>query len=707
MNYKFIKFIILIVVLSTVLFKPLHSISKEVIYQGITIAPSYSYYLSGRTDRVKGYIIKIDNVKELKNPGLTLIANELDLEKEAYVVVNGNTYDIPKIPGGLPGKIIVPLDIEHLQEGINEIEYFMRTNSNGYEVLDTRIEKVIENKAKVVGQTYRVLARGREPTIKDFDFVMSYKNEYKRKEKDIPGWVNRTIRFYRAGVDFEHLDRMFEMFKEAHINLIAVGIPRNKDSEEYIKTEKFIDRCHSNGIKVTSFHSLGGINLRDVIMNPELKNWLCRDEYDMFRWRQPGKVFLADVNNTEYKNEMLKEAEIAIDIGVDEIYYDYAIGGVGDVIEFFSEVRELCEKKGKNLSIYGNCKGNILVDDMCDITKSEGTEEAGIWDGEWVHNIAQSRFYYSTGDGWKPYRSKYEGADPGVPNPGAHDVREGMKYGWKRPIAEAYAFQSHFAIAEAGEKLRDGWILKNNDIAMDIWNGICQYYGFIDENKEFYNDVITLSKVGLLAPPQIPSFEVSLRRVPLYNALAELNVMYDVLLLPRINIDILKRYRAILIADIPWISESQLKVIKEYVKNGGKIYTVGSSDELRELADIYSPVSIVDEIEKEAKRNEFLSNIGNLSGKPLISVAGSKYVLANVVKKKNEDEIILHFVNYSETVSNLNVKVNLEGFIDEINNIYLLSPDSTPKELNNLIVNGDKAEFTIPRLDIYSLVVID
>jgi hypothetical protein len=210
-----------------------------------------------------------------------------------------------------------------------------------------------------------------------------------------------------------------------------------------------------------------------------------------------------------------------------------------------------------------------------------------------------------------------------------------------------------------------------------------------------------------LAPPQIPSFEVSLRRVPLYNALAELNVMYDVLLLPRINIDILKRYRAILIADIPWISESQLKVIKEYVKNGGKIYTVGSSDELRELADIYSPVSIVDEIEKEAKRNEFLSNIGNLSGKPLISVAGSKYVLANVVKKKNEDEIILHFVNYSETVSNLNVKVNLEGFIDEINNIYLLSPDSTPKELNNLIVNGDKAEFTIPRLDIYSLVVID
>lgn len=707
MNYNSFKFIIWVVILSAVLLVPSNARGEEIIYQGITIAPSYSYYLSGRTDRVRGYIIRIDNVKSLKKPGLVLLANELDLEGEAYVVINDNSYDIPEVPGGLLGKIVVPLNREHLKEGINEIEYFMRTNSNGYEVLDTRIEKVIENKAKVVGQTYRVLARGREPTIKDFDFVMGYKNEYKRKEKDVPEWANRGIRFYRAGIDFEHLDRMFEMFKEAHINLIAVGIPRSKDSEEYIKIKNFIDRCHSNGIKVTSFHSLGGINLRSVIMNPELENWLSIDEYGMFRWRQTGKVFLADINNKEYKNEMLKEAEIAIDIGVDEIYYDYAIGGVGDVVMFFSEVRELCKKKGKNLSIYGNCKGNILVDDMCDITKSEGTEEAGVWDGKWVHNIAQSRFYYSAGDGWKLYRSKYEGADPGVPNPGARDVREGMKYGWKRPIAEAYAFQSHFAIAEAGEKLRGGWILKNNNLAMDIWNGICQYYGFIDENEELYNDVSTLSKVGLLAPPQIPSFEVSLKRVPLYNALAELNVMYDVLLLPRINIDMLKRYKAIVIADIPWVSEYQLKIIQEYVKNGGKIYTVGSSNELRELANIYSPLSLVDEIEKEATRNEFLSNIRNLSGEPLVTVVGAKYVLANVVKKKNTDRIILHFVNYSNPVENLNVKVNLEGFIDEINNTRFLSPDNVPKELKNLIVNGDKAEFTLPKLDLYNIVVIN
>lgn len=99
-------------------------------------------------------------------------------------------------------------------------------------------------------------------------------------------------------------------------------------------------------------------------------------------------------------------------------------------------MRQLAASKGKNISIFGNCKGNILVDEVADLTKTEGTSEAGVWDGKWVHNIAQARFYYASGYGVKSYESKYEGADPGVPNPGAHDVRDGMKAGWKKPIAE-------------------------------------------------------------------------------------------------------------------------------------------------------------------------------------------------------------------------------------------------------------------------------
>lgn len=677
-------------------------------YQGITVSPSYSYHLSGRTNRVKGHIVKIDNIVRLKNPGLVLLAEGLDKDG-AYVNVNKNRYDIPPIVGGLLGKIVIPVDVEHLKDGINEIVYLKNLNGDGYEVLDSRIESVKEKSTRVVGQTYRKVARGRPASISDIDFIINYKGENKRRESDVPEWVNRSIRFYRAGTDFDHLDRMFEMFKEAHINLVMVGVPRDKESERFKRIKAFIDRCHGNGIRVTAGSGIGGISLRSVLLDPELKNQISRDEYGELRWRRRGGTYLADLNNEDYRNEVLRRAEAAIDAGVDELYYDWAIGGTGEVMSFFSDVRDLVSKKGKNLSIYGNCKGNILVDEICDITKSEGTTEAGVWDGKWVHNVAQSRFYYAAGDGWKPYRSKYEGADPGVANPGAYDVRDGMKCGWKRPIAEASAFQSHFAIAEAGKKLSEGWILKNDKLALDIWKDICQYNGFLDKNEEFYRDVTTLSKVGLLAPPLIPSFEVSLKRVPLYNALAEMNVMYDVLLLPRINASTLAKYKAIVIPDIPYVDERQLKAIEDYKKGGGKIYTVGSSMDLKRLATVYSPPSISQEIQKEATRKEFLNNLWKLSPEPLITLEDAKYVIANVVRKKGTDRIILHLVNYSKPVENVKVKVNLEGFVNRINkeSIHLLSPDSIPQEIKGVFVEGRKIKFIMPKLDIYSIVVIN
>jgi len=678
-------------------------------YQGITVSPSYSYHLSGRTNRVKGYIVKIDNIVRLKNPGLVLLAEGLDKDG-AYVNVNENRYDIPPIVGGLLGKIVIPVDVDHLKDGINEIVYLRNLNGDGYEVLDSRIESVKQNSTRVVGQTYRIIARGRLPSINDFDFVMTYRGENERRELDVPEWTKRgKVRFYRAGIDFDHLDRMFEMFKEAHINLVMVGIPSDKKSKEFIRSKEFIERCHGNGIQVTASFSLGGISLRSVIMHPELKNWISRDEYGELRWRSRGSTYLADLKNKEYKDELLKRAEVAIDAGVDELYYDWAIGGTGDVMRFFSEVRDLARKKGRNPSIYGNCKGNILVDRICDISKSEGTEEAGVWDGRWVHNVTQARFYYAAGDGWKPYRSKYEGADPGVANPGAYDVRDGMKCGWRRPIAEASAFQSHFAIAEAGKKLSEGWILKNDKLALDIWKDICQYNGFLDKNEEFYRDITTLSKVGLLAPPLIPSFEVSLERVPLYNALAEMNVMYDVLLLPRIDASTLAKYKAIVIPDIPYVDERQLKVIEDYKRGGGKIYTVGSSMDLKRLATVYSPPSICQEIQMQATRKEFLNNLQKLSPEPLIALENAKYVIANAVRKKGADRIILHLVNYSKPVENVKVKVNLEGFVNRINreSIRLLSPDSIPQEIKGVSVEGRKIKFIMPKLDIYSIAVIN
>ena len=126
-----------------------------------------------------------------------------------------------------------------------------------------------------------------------------------------------------------------------------------------------------------------------------------------------------------------------------------------------------------------------------------------------------------------PYRSKYEGADPGVPNPGAHSVIEGMKTGWK-----------------------------------------------------------SLSHIAVLAPPVIPNFEANLQRKQLYDAIIEMNIMFDVMLMQKLNTAMLSGYDVIIVPDIPWLEENQLASLRAYKETGGKVYVLGSCTKLKDLATI-------------------------------------------------------------------------------------------------------------------------
>lgn len=704
-------------------------------YQAYVVAPSYEYELSGRNDRAKGYVVRLDEPQRLASPGLVVLVSGIT-PGEGYATVNGHKYVLPGLLGeasgpardteknqpgkegwysfasgdDITGKIVIPLTPGHLQPGLNEIEFFKAPNADGYDVIDVRLQSVPQSAPTLIGQTYHLLGRGRSATIRDFDFVFTYKGEKKRSLQDIPEWARRgKVNFYRAGIDWQHLDRMFEMFKEAHINLVATHVPVDTSSEEYRRVKTFIERCHANNIRVTAFHSLGGLGIRDVLMHPEKQSWISRDEFGNLQWRAPNNTFAADLRNPEYRHNALQQAAVAMDAGVDELYYDWSIGGTGDVIHFLDQVRQLAASKGRNISIFGNCKGNVLVDEIADLTKTEGTSEAGVWQGKWVHNIAQARFYYASGYGVKSYESKYEGADPGVPNPGAHDVRDGMKAGWRKPIAEASAFQSHFAIAEAGDKLLHGWIMKDNPTAVQTWDEISRYFTFLSDHQDLYTDVAGVSKVGIISPPHIPSFEVSLKRDNLYNALAEMNVMYEVVLLHRLTPQLLAPYKVLIIPNIPYVDESQVAAIRAYKEMGGRVYTIGSTRQLQALADVQSPASLLDEARNEAGRRVLLARINQLSGEQVITVSGTQYVAANVVKKTDTGRIILHFVNYNTPLNNVRVHVNLDGVLTTIDSqhIQLFSPDGGTAAIKDASVLGTRVDFVLPKLDVYDVVTIN
>ncbi len=251
-------------------------------YQGYVVAPSYAYEMTGRKDRVKGYIMKVDKPDQLKSPGLVILASGIG-KGEGYVNFNRNKYEIPALLGetsgpalqseknqpgkegwysfssgdDIVGKIVIPLSSGHVVSGINEVEFFKNPDSDGYDIIDARLDSVKETAPSLAGQTYHLLSRGKAATIRDFDFVINYRSERKRSLEDIPEWARRgKVNFYRAGIEWNHLDRMFEMFKEARINLVATNVPRDTSSDAYLRTKAFIDRCHANNIRVTGFNSL-------------------------------------------------------------------------------------------------------------------------------------------------------------------------------------------------------------------------------------------------------------------------------------------------------------------------------------------------------------------------------------------------------------------------------------------------------------------
>jgi len=707
--------------------------SSNKTYTGITIAPSYSYHMTGRTDRVIGFVVDVAD-KNISNPALIFLASGIEAEGDAYLTVNDKRYEIPPLKGDfenkidveleakgkaqfytvnsaddIVGKYIIPIDGMILKKGINEIAYFKKNGTDGFEITGTIIQSSDVKEPTLLGQTYHILSRGRPASISDFDYIFNYNGEKVLSENDIPDWAKRgKVNFYRAGIDFDNLDRLFEMFEEARINLCTVHVPSERDSKDYYKAKSFIERCHANNIRVTAFNSLGGIRLREVMLNPELEDWISHDEYGNKRWRMENEIFAADLANENYRNSVLKHVEIQIELGIDEIYFDYAIGGTGDVLDFLYDVRNMVKAGNKEITIYGNCKGNILVDEVCDLTKSEGTTEAGVWDGEWVHNIPQARFYYAVGNKVKPYRSKYEGSDPGVPNPGAFDVRDSMKCGWQKPIAEASAFQSHFAIAESGGKMFNHWMKKDNDLAMEIWNNIVQYYTFLDDNQDLFTEVFTVSNIGVVAPPLVPSFEVSLKRDNLYNTLAEMSVMYEVILLHNLNsLETLSNYQTLIFPNIPWVDEKVIDLIKKFKDNGGKIITIGSAEELRNLADVQMPTSIFNELDMNEGRKDLVNKISEVTGSKIITTeSSSEYIVGNIVQKRGTNRYLLHFVNYNEPVKNVKVKIDFSNIAESIeeNSLKIFTPDKISAELTNVKYDGNKLEFTMSDLKIYNIV---
>jgi hypothetical protein len=86
------------------------------------------------------------------------------------------------------------------------------------------------------------------------------------------------------------------------------------------------------------------------------------------------------------------------------------------------------------------------------------------------------------------------------------------------------------------------------------------------------------------------------------------------------------------------------------------------------------------------------------------------YVLGQLTRKPDGGTLILHLLNYDHRVPAENVKVRLDlsGLVQDLSGwkVKCLSPDATQPPLSELSLRGSVAEFTLERIEHYTVVTL-
>ena len=95
-------------------------------------------------------------------------------------------------------------------------------------------------------------------------------------------------------------------------------------------------------------------------------------------------------------------------------------------------------------------------------------------------------------------------------------------------------------------------------------------------------------------------------------------------------------------------------------------------------------------------------------GDPLLKVEGPLTVTAELLSQERENRLLLHLVNYGmkENPVVRNLQIDLRSGEGEVRKVYTLSPDGGENPGLEFVAEGNRIRFTLPRLETYTLVVI-
>lgn len=547
---------------------------------------------------------------------------------------------------------------------------------------------------------------------------------YRSKPEDVPTWAEQgNFRFIRVdggqieswkaertwwGKKFTaeqkdvltHIyDRNFEqmlgLLKQADFNWIWVTWSSGwsfKDEEENRENlKKVIARCHENGIHVSAYLSASNMFRKSAYRDdPETRNYgLWMHSIPMF-YAGPNTTDLeiswdrrlADARMPGWRAYLLKKAELAVDAGADAIIWDNMIGYNNGLAQLLDDTQRMAERKAQEtgrpkIMVEANihiAPDRFAMNDINEVIwEEDGKDTPGVWNGHWqVGNARKIKFLIGEKQLWQPL--KYENdlyhcgpRERCIPSPAEQ----------KLSIAEAYTFGAATSRNIEGRFLSA--LIKGDPKAREAWAAIAQYNHFLEQNQELYHETQPAARIALLS---------SEPHNPLADEFLKESIFFETKVLMHLDKGVpLDHFKVLVMpVDLPKLSAEQKARLDTFASAGGVIIRAGKAGA------------------GTAVRAEAAA------GGPRLSLEPRGHVLGQLTRKPDDRTFILHLLNYDHQApaENVRVRLDLSGLVPDLSRweLNVLSPDATPPQLAGLSLHGTVAEFTLRRIEHYTVVTL-
>jgi hypothetical protein len=514
-------------------------------------------------------------------------------------------------------------------------------------------------------------------------------NKFSAEEKDVLAHIYDR--------DFE---QMLGLLMQAEFNWIWVtwsnGWSLKDEDENRENLKKVIARCHENGIHVSAYLSVSNMFQESAYRNdPETKKYgLWKHGIPMFyagptmtdlqiSWKRR----LADARKPGWRAYLLKKAELAVDAGVDAIAWDNMIGYNEGLAELLDDTQRMAARKAREtgrpkVMVYANvhiAPDRFAMNDINEVIwEEDGKDTPGVWDGHWqVDNARNIKFLSGEKQIWQPlmYENDLYHCGPRercIPSPAEQ----------KLSIAEAYAFGAATSRNIEGRFLSA--LINGEPEAQEAWTAIAQYNHFMVEHREFYHQAAPAARIALISGEP---------HNPLADEFLKQSVFFETKVLAHLDKGVpLDQVKVLVMpTDLPKLGAEQKSRLDTFAAGGGVIIRAGKGE-----------LGIAARAEAAAEG-------------PRLSLEPRGYVLGQLTRKPDGRTFILHLLNYDQRVParNLKVRLDLSGLVDlgeskDLSRweVKVLSPDAGRPQLAGLSLHGSVAEFTLGRIEHYSVVVL-